>query len=69
MLSNKFIVIVVVVIVVVIGFAMFPAFNTMFRSVNTTGMDTETTGIARLFPYFMGFVILYAGYMIFRRGK
>jgi len=69
MLSNKFIVFVVVGIVIVIGFAIFPAFNTAFRTINTTGLDTEMLGIHRLFPYFFFGVILYAAYLVSKRGK
>lgn len=69
MLSSKFIVATVVGIVLVIGFGMFPAFNTALRNLNTTGLNTEMLGIQRLFPYFLGFVILYAGYIVFKRGK
>jgi hypothetical protein len=69
MLSKKFIVATLVGIVLVIGFGMFPAFNTAIRNLNTVGLDTEMSGIARLFPYFLFFVIGYAAYIVFRRGK
>jgi hypothetical protein len=69
MLSNKFILVVIVGIVLVVGFGMYPAFNTGIRNLNTTGLDTEMAGINALFPYFLFFVILYAGYVIWRRGK
>lgn len=67
MLSGKFIVLVMVVIVVVIGLGIFPAFNTGIRNLNTTGLDTEMFAITRMFPYFLLFVIGYAGYLIWRR--
>jgi hypothetical protein len=69
MLSTKFIVIVLVAIVVVFGLGMFPAFNTMFRQASTAGLSTEMQGVQRIFPYFLFFVIFYAGYIVFRRGK
>lgn len=69
MLSNKFILVVIVGIVLVIGFGLFPAFNTGIRNLNTVGLDTEMGGITRLFPYFLFGVILYAGYIIWKRGK
>jgi len=69
MLSNKFIIATIVGIVLVIGFGMFPAFNTAIRNLNTTGLDTEMLGIQRLFPYFLFFVILYAGYVVYKRGR
>jgi hypothetical protein len=69
MLSNKFIVATIVGIVLVIGFGMFPGFNTAIRSLNTVGLDTEMGGIAKLFPYFLFFVIIYAGYIVWKRGR
>lgn len=69
MLSGKFILLTIIGIVLVIGFGMFPAFNTAIRNLNTTGYDTEMGAIARLFPYFLFFVILYAGYVVFKRGR
>ncbi len=69
MLSNKFIVLILVVIVVVFGFAMFPAFNTQYRTVSTDGMSVQIAGITRFFPWFLMFVIGYAGYVVWKRGK
>lgn len=69
MLSNKFVMTVVVGLVVVMGLAIFPAFNTAFRTVGTNGMTTEMIGIKSLFPYFLIFVVFYAGYMVYKRGK
>jgi hypothetical protein len=69
MLSNKFIVATLVGIVLVIGLGMFPAFNTAIRNLNAIGLDTEMGGIARLFPYFLLFVIFYAGFIVFKRGR
>jgi hypothetical protein len=69
MLSNKFIIATLVGIVVVVGLGMYPAFNTAIRNLNTTGYDTEMGGIARLFPYFLFFVIFYAGFLVYKRGK
>jgi hypothetical protein len=69
MLSNKFIIFVIVGIVLVIGFAIFPAFNTAFRTINTTGLDTEFLGIHTLMPYFFFGVIIYAAYLVSKRGR
>lgn len=69
MLSEKFIVLTLVGIVLVFGFGMFPAFNTALRDLNTVGLDAEMLGIQRMFPYFLAFVILYAGYIVYKRGR
>jgi hypothetical protein len=69
MLSGKFILLTVVGIVVTLGFGFYPAFNTAIRNLNTTGYDTEMLTIYTMFPYFLFFVILYAGYIVWRRGK
>jgi len=69
MLSNKFILVVIVGIVLVIGFGIFPAFNTVYDNLSTTGLDTEFLGLSTAMPYFLFFVILYAGYVVWKRGK
>lgn len=69
MLSNKFIIVVLVVLVLVVGYAIYPAFNTMFKTVSTTGLSTEMLGIEKLFPYFLFGVIGYAAYIVWKRGK
>ena len=69
MLSNKFIVLVLVVLVVVFGFGIFPAFNTSFRMIPTAGLSVQNVGIMRFFPWFLMFVIGYAAYIVWRRGK
>jgi len=69
MLSNKFILFVLVGLVLVLGFAIYPAFNTFFRTIPTDGLNTEMLGIQRLFPYFLFGVIVYAAYIVYKRGK
>jgi hypothetical protein len=69
MLSNKFYLFVLVGIVLVVGFGIYPAFNTFFRTINTQGLDTEMLGIQRLFPYFLFGVVFYAAYIVYKRGK
>ena len=69
MLSNKFIVLVLVVIVVVFGLGIFPAFNTSYRLISTAGLGVQIAGIMRFFPWFLMFVIFYAGYIVWRRGR
>ena len=69
MLSNKFIVIILVLIVIVFGFGIFPAFNTSFRTVSTTGLGVQIAAIVRFFPWFLMGVIFYAAYVVYRRGK
>lgn len=69
MLSSKFIVLVLVAIVIVFGFGIFPAFNPAFRTIPTAGMSTQFTGIMAFFPWFLMFVIGYAAYIVYRRGR
>ena len=69
MLSGKFILIVIVAIVLVFGFAIFPVFNTAFRTVPTAGLSTQIQGMVKLFPYILMFVIGYAGYVVWKRGR
>jgi len=69
MLSSKFILLVLVVVVLVFGLSFFPSFQSSYRSLNTVGLDTEMLGIHRLFPYFLFFVIFYAAYIVWRKGK
>jgi hypothetical protein len=69
MLSVKFIVVVLVAIVIIFGLAFFPSFNTMYRTIDVSGMSVEMRGIQTMFPYFLVFVIFYAGYIVWRKGK
>lgn len=69
MLSGKFILILIVAIVLIFGFAIFPAFNTAFRTVSVAGLSTEMQGVVKIFPYFLFFVIGYAAYVVWKRGK
>ena len=69
MLSNKFILIIIVVIVLVMGFAFFPAFNTGIRMLPTNGLNVQFRAIMRLFPYILFFVVLYAAYIVSKRGR
>jgi hypothetical protein len=69
MLSNKFIVLVIVVIVLVIGFGIFPSFNTVYSNISTVGLTTEFLGLKTIMPYFFFAVILYAGYIVWKRDK
>lgn len=69
MLSGKFIIVILVAIVLIFGFAIFPAFNTAFRTVSVAGLSTEMQGVMKIFPYFLMFAIGYAGYIVWKRGK
>ena len=67
MLSEKFILVVLVALVIILGFGVFPAFNSMYRTIDTSTMTTEMRGIQAMFPYFLVFVVFYAGYVIWKR--
>ena len=64
--SSKFLLFVVVGLILIIGFGIFPAVDTMFGTIDTTGTSTEINGIMKFAPYFFGGVILYAGYCVYR---
>jgi hypothetical protein len=69
MLANKFWVFIVVGLTLVLGFGVYPSFNSLLRTQSTVGMSTQFTALTKFMPYVLFFVIGYAAYVVWKKGK